>query len=300
MKEVMGDEQLVYQLLQELYNEVKRPFLSSELETGLKGRGISRSKRAIQGILRKLIDKELIREKMITEDRDLRGKMGYVPLKGTYGVSPKKIQKWKLDYLIKILEDGDLSKEIQEKASMTLKNFCSSRTKIGKRGKGSLKQFFSKQLDNPREDPIYEQIIYALHGFMNFHLEDDLGWALRKNRIPGLFKKNTDVVQKETDVVQKKSTKLRKHALQLLGVAFLRYREKKKEAKANGLIKLFENTFFDPTEEEKIVSIAFDNLKPIMDSHPHFLEDLLEKCKSEDKVIRDRCRKYLKDTLPTM
>lgn len=292
MKEVMGDEQLVYRLLQELYNETKRPFLSSELETGLKDKGIPRSKRAIQGILLNLVNKELIREKMVTEGK-YKGKMGYVPLKGTYGVSPKKVQKWKLDYLIKILEDGDLPKEIREKASITLKNFCALHTKIGKRGKGVLKQFFSKQLDNPREDPIYEQILYALHGFMNFHLEDDLGWALRKNRIPELFKKNTDVIQK-------KSTKLRKHALQLLGMAFLRYQEKKKETKATGLIKLFEDTFFDPKEEEKIVSIAFDNLKPIIDSHPHFLKKLLEKCKSEDEVIRDRCRKYLNDILPTM
>lgn len=123
---------------------------------------------------------------------------------------------------------------------------------------------------------------------VNRGLFDELGWALQNcGKIQKLFKSDSSV-------------RLRKCALQLLRIVFLRCREEKKETETLNLAKLFEDTFFDPDEGEKIVLTAFNNLEPIVELDPSFLKRLHEGCKLGDEVIRNRCHKYLKDILPTM
>lgn len=314
MQELTRDEQRVFGHLQRRYSEDKKPTLTKELQEGLKKGGFSKSKRIIQRILRSLIDKELIREKMVSEG-EYKGRMGYVPLQEERGkkkpkIAKERVKRWKVNYLITILENENLPQEVREVASLELRGCCSSSTKIEKGGKKILMQFFSQRLDGgleltekinerkaafragedqlldmPLEDPMHEQVLLALGDFMILHIKGERDWILKNcAKIEKLFKGGWSV-------------KFRRRLLWLLKNISLRCRKEGMKPKVSELRELFQKTFFDPKEGERVTAEAFDSLLSLGEQDPAFFERVREGCESKDEVIKNRCLKYLKENI---
>lgn len=288
MQELTQDEQRVFEHLQRRYREDKKPTLTKELQTGLKEGGFSKSKRIIQGILRSLIGKEFIRVEMVSEGK-YKGRMGYVPLREEREVLPREVKRWEVNYLITILENENLPQEVREVALLNLRGCCSSETKIEEEGEKILRRFLFRELGKPREDPSYEQMLFALEEFIIFHVKGERDWILKNcAKIEKLFKGEWSV-------------KFRRRLLWLLGKVSLRCREEGMETKVSKLRKLFLKTFFDPKEGERVTAEAFDILLSLGGQDPVFFEGVRKGCESEDEVIKNRCLKYLKENiLPLM
>ena len=288
--EFMARNQIV-----EWHKEKQSPIIAKQIYEALKNRGYPHSERTFKKILGSLRKQRLIQEKIVTNGTH-KGVMGYVPAAKEpvteHVEQEKKIPTWKIEFLTKILKDDDIPEVIKELASYRLRDCCNYDTSIDATGKKILQNFFSDLLDKPRrEDKIYSSTFVAFDDFISFHLSDRLDWILDNyyDKLLGLFKTG-------------KAIEFRHRALRCLGQIFYKCQENQKVTKTKELYVLFMNTFFDPSEKEKIVNDAFENMCWKDEKNvQNLVNKLYENTKSSNEVIKTRCLKYLQQKiLPIM
>jgi len=287
---------MVLKLIDEWFQEKKTPVISSKIYENLKEKGYPHSDRTFKKILASLREEGAITMKMIS-DGEHRGKMGYIPviekLETQRKPEKKKVPTSRIEFLVKLLKDEDMSEDIRKLASYRLRDCCSHEVGIERKGKEVLKQFFTELLDKPRkQDEIYELHLVALSDFMVFHSEPE--WLLKNwyDKLLNLFRDCGTV-------------ELRERALRCLSQIYRQCQETKKwNDKARELYELFSNAFFNPHEREKMAEVAFENLMWSTGDNRwklEFLNKLYEGCRSTDEELKRRCLEYLKEkVLPNM
>lgn len=282
-------EKMAYETILAWYNEHKEPMIAKQIFEVMKSRKYPKSPRTFKKVLSSLRKQRLVEEKMVTS-REYKGKMGYVPsTRGDLTVQEKrvtkKIPKWKIELLTKILKDDKIPGDVKESAAYRLRDCCSYDTSIDSTGEEVLQEFFSRLLDRPRhEDSVYSQSFIAFENFVKFHMSDKLDWILNN-----YYEKLLDLF--ETG----EYTELRRRALRCLGQILYICQKKSKIAKTKQLHELFMTVFFDPHEGEKIAGDAFENMRLWGDEEvvQNFIKKLYENIESGDEVIKTRCLKCL-------